>query len=98
MMIRKNSTITKNIVRENGVSGNWQWWAFLLTGMMTVFFYAKLWRRSKVLTDLEFYDLRYSGKPAKFLRAFRAIYLGVFFNVMIMASVSLAVIKIGVIL
>ena len=87
--------LVTNIVRENGVSGNWQWWAFLLTGMMTVFFYAKLWRRSKVLTDLEFYELRYSGKPAKFLRAFRAIYLGVFFNVMIMASVCLAGIKIG---
>ena len=87
--------LVTNIVRENGVSGNWQWWAFLLTGMMTVFFYAKLWRRSKVLTDLEFYELRYSGKPAKFLRAFRAIYLGVFFNVMIMASVCLADIKIG---
>ena len=90
--------LVTNIVRENGVSGNWQWWAFLLTGMMTVFFYAKLWRRSKVLTDLEFYELRYSGKPAKFLRAFRAIYLGVFFNVMIMASVCLAGIKIGGIL
>ncbi|MFL2995773.1 MAG: sodium:solute symporter family protein [Cytophagales bacterium] len=87
--------LVTNIVRENGVSGNWVWWAFLLTGMMTVFFYAKLWRRSKVLTDLEFYELRYSGNPAKFLRAFRAIYLGVFFNVMIMASVCLAGIKIG---
>ena len=87
--------LVTNIVRENGVSGNWQWWAFLLTGMMTVFFYAKLWRRSKVVTDLEFYELRYSGNPAKFLRAFRAIYLGVFFNVMIMASVCLAGIKIG---
>ena len=87
--------LVTNIVRENGVSGNWQWWTFLLTGMMTVFFYAKLWRRSKVLTDLEFYELRYSGNPAKFLRAFRAIYLGVFFNVMIMASVCLAGIKIG---
>ena len=90
--------LVSNIVRENGVSGNWAWWAFLLTGMMTVFFYAKLWRRSKVLTDLEFYELRYSGKPAKYLRAFRALYLGVFFNVMIMASVCLAGIKIGGIL
>ena len=90
--------LVTNIVRENGVSGNWAWWAFLLTGMMTVFFYAKLWRRSKVLTDLEFYELRYSGKPAKYLRAFRALYLGVFFNVMIMASVCLAGIKIGGIL
>ena len=90
--------LVTNIVRENGVSGNWAWWAFLLTGMMTVFFYAKLWRRSKVLTDLEFYELRYSGKPAKYLRAFRALYLGVFFNVMIMASVCLAGINIGGIL
>ena len=90
--------LVTNIIRENGVSGNWAWWAFLLTGMMTVFFYAKLWRRSKVLTDLEFYELRYSGKPAKYLRAFRALYLGVFFNVMIMASVCLAGIKIGGIL
>ena len=90
--------LVTNIVRENGVSGNWVWWAFLITGMMTVFFYAKLWRRSEVLTDLEFYELRYSGKPAKYLRAFRALYLGVFFNVMIMASVCLAGIKIGGIL
>ncbi|OJJ14460.1 Na+:solute symporter [marine bacterium AO1-C] len=87
--------LVTDIVRQNGVSGNWVWWAFLLTGMLTVFVYAKLWRRSKVLTDLEFYELRYSGKAAAFLRGFRAIYLGVFFNVMIMASVSLAAIKIG---
>ncbi|SFF22938.1 sodium:solute symporter family protein [Thermoflexibacter ruber] len=87
--------LVTNIVRENGVAGNWVWWAFLLTGMLTVFIYAKLWRRSKVITDLEFYELRYSGKEAAFIRGFRAIYLGVFFNVMIMASVSLAAIKIG---
>ncbi|TAK41912.1 MAG: Na+:solute symporter [Saprospiraceae bacterium] len=87
--------LVTDIVRKNGVSGNWQWWAFLLTGMLTVFVYAKLWRRSGVLTDLEFYELRYSGKAAAFLRGFRAIYLGVFFNVMIMATVSLAAIKIG---
>tara|TARA_B100000287_G_scaffold433881_1_gene496737 strand:+ start:77 stop:1855 length:1779 start_codon:yes stop_codon:yes gene_type:complete len=90
--------LVTNIVRKDGISGNWVWWAFLITGMMTVFFYAKLWRRSKVLTDLEFYELRYSGKAATFLRAFRAIYLGVFFNVMIMATVCLAGIKIGGIL
>ena len=90
--------LVTNIVREDGISGNWVWWAFLITGMMTVFFYAKLWRRSKVLTDLEFYELRYSGKAATFLRAFRAIYLGIFFNVMIMATVCLAGIKIGGIL
>ena len=87
--------LVTELVRKNGVAGNWVWWAFSLTGMMTVFFYAKLWRRSKVVTDLEFYEIRYSGKSASFLRAFRAIYLGVFFNVMIMASVSLAGIKIG---
>ena len=90
--------LVANIVRKDGVSGNWVWWAFLITGMMTVFFYARLWRRSEVLTDLEFYELRYSGKEAAFLRAFRALYLGVFFNVMIMATVCLAGIKIGGIL
>ena len=87
--------LVTDIVRRDGVSGNWVWWAFLLTGMLTVFVYARLWKRSEVLTDIEFYELRYSGKPAAFLRAFRAIYLGFFFNVVIMASVSLAAIKIG---
>ncbi len=87
--------LVTDIVRTNGVSGNWVWWAFALTGMLTVFFYAKLWRRSEVVTDLEFYELRYSGKPAAFLRGFRAIYLGVFFNTMILATVTLAAIKIG---
>lgn len=87
--------LVTDIVRKNGVSGNWVWWAFLLTGMLTVFLYAKLWRRSGVMTDLEFYELRYSGKPAAFLRMFRAIYLGVLFNVVVMATVCLAAIKIG---
>jgi Na+/proline symporter len=87
--------LVSDLVRQHGVSGNWQWWAFLLTGMVTVFIYAKLWRRSGVLTDIEFYELRYSGKAAAFLRGFRALYLGVFFNVIIMATVSLAAIKIG---
>ena len=87
--------LVTDIVRTNGVAGNWVWWAFLLTGMLTVFIYAKLWRRSKVLTDLEFYELRYSGKGAAFLRGFRAFYLGAVFNVLIMASVCLAGIKIG---
>ena len=86
--------LVTDIVRKNGVSGNWVWWAFLLTGMLTVFVYAKLWRRSGVLTDLEFYEIRYGGKNAAFLRGFRALYLGVFFNVMIMATVCLAAIKI----
>jgi SSS family transporter len=83
------------VIREDGVYGNWIWWSFLLTGMLTVFFYAKLWRKSGITTDLEFYELRYSGKSAAFLRGFRAIYLGVFFNVVIMANVCLAAIKIG---
>jgi Na+/proline symporter len=87
--------LVTDIVRNHGVSGNWAWWAFLLTGMMTVFVYAKLWRRTGILTDLEFYEMRYGGKTASFLRGFRAIYLGLFFNVMIMATVCLAAIKIG---
>ena len=87
--------LVTDLVRSGGVSQNWLWWAFLITGMLTVFVYAKLWRRSGVLTDIEFYELRYSGKPAAFLRWFRALYLGVFFNVMIMATVTLAAIKIG---
>jgi Na+/proline symporter len=90
--------LVTDIVRQNGVAGNWVWWAFLLTGMLTVFIYAKLWRRSKVVTDLEFYELRYSGKEAAFMRGFRAVYLGVFFNIMIMASVSLAAVKIGAVM
>ena len=87
--------LVADIVRTNGVAGNWVWWAFLLTGMLTVFVYAKLWRRARLMTDLEFYELRYSGKPAAFLRGFRAVYLGLFFNIMIMATVSMAAIKIG---
>ena len=87
--------LVTDLVRNGGVSQNWVWWAFLLTGMCTVFFYAKLWRRSGVLTDLGFYELRYSGRPAAFLRGFRAVYLGLFFNVVIMATVTLAAIKIG---
>jgi len=83
------------VIRQDGVFGNWIWWSFLLTGMLTVFFYAKLWRKSGITTDLEFYELRYSGKSAAFLRGFRAIYLGVFFNIVIMANVCLAAIKIG---
>ena len=87
--------LVTDIVRTGGVSQNWSWWAFLITGMCTVFFYARLWRRSAVMTDIGFYELRYSGRPAAFLRGFRAIYLGVFFNVMIMASVNLAAMKIS---
>ncbi len=90
--------LVTNIVRQGGVAGNWQWWAFLLTGMATVFFFARLWRRSGVLTDLEFYEQRYSGKAASFVRGFRAVYLGLFFNCVIIASVSLAASKIASIL
>ena len=87
--------LVAGLVRENGVSGNWGWWAFLVTGMLTVFVYAKLWRRSEVLTDIEFYELRYSGNAAAFLRGFRALYLGLIFNVLVMGTVSLAAIKFG---
>ena len=87
--------LVTDLVRQNGVSGNWAWWAFLLTGMLTVFVYARLWRRSGVLTDIEFYELRYSGKAAAFLRGFRALYLGLVFNVLVMGAVSLAAVKFG---
>jgi Na+/proline symporter len=87
--------LVTDLVRQDGVAGNWVWWAFLLTGMLTVFVYAKLWRRSGVLTDIEFYELRYSGKAAAFLRGFRALYLGLIFNVLVMGAVSLAAVKFG---
>jgi len=87
--------LVTNLVRDGGVAENWVWWSFLLTGMATVFFYARLWRRSGVLTDLEFYELRYSGKAASTVRWVRAIYLGLFFNCFIIASVNLAAVKIA---
>jgi solute:Na+ symporter, SSS family len=87
--------LVTNLVREKGVANNWVWWAFLLTGMATVFFYARLWRRSGMLTDLEFYEIRYAGRAATFVRGFRAVYLGLFFNCVIMASVNLAAVKIA---
>jgi SSS family solute:Na+ symporter len=87
--------LVTNFVRDRGVADNWQWWAFLLTGMATVFFYAKMWRRSRVLTDLEFYEIRYSGRAASVVRGFRSVYLGLFFNCVIMASVNLAAVKIA---
>ncbi len=87
--------LVTDIVRKGGVSGNWAWWAFLITGLLTVFVYAKLWRKSNVNTDIEFYDLRYGGRPAHFLRGFRALYLGVIFNVLAMSGVTLAAIKIS---
>ncbi len=85
-------------VRKYGVAGNWQWWAFVLTGVATVFFFARLWRRSGVMTDLEFYEHRYSGKAASLVRGFRAVYLGFFFNCFIMGMVTLAACKIANIL
>ncbi len=87
--------LVTNLVREKGVANNWAWWSFLLTGMMTVFFYARMWRRSGVLTDLEFYELRYSGRAASVVRGFRAVYLGLLFNCVIMATVNLAAAKIA---
>ena len=90
--------LVTDIVRRNGVAGNWVWWAFVLTGVATVFFYARLWRRSGVLTDLEFYEIRYSGTAASAVRGFRAIYLGLLFNCLIMATVNLAACKIAGIL
>ena len=87
--------LVTDIVRTEGVSGNWSWWSFLLTGMLTTFVFARLWRRLGITTDIEFYELRYSGRTASFLRGFRAIYLGVFYNIMIMGLVTLAAIKIG---
>src|ERR1043166_1391992 len=95
---RDTPNLVANFVRPQGVAGNWQWWAFTLTGVATVFFYARLWRRSGVMTDLEFYQGRYSGTPARVVRGFRAIYLGLLFNCMIMASVNLAACKIAGIL
>src|SRR5215469_12278555 len=90
--------LVANLVRTQGVAGNWQWWAYTLTGVSTVFFYARLWRRSGVLTDLEFYELRYSGRAASLVRGFRAVYLGLFFNCFIMGMVTLAACKIANIL
>ncbi|MGC1380661.1 MAG: sodium:solute symporter family protein [Candidatus Baltobacteraceae bacterium] len=87
--------LVTNLVRDGGVAENWVWWSFLLTGMATVFFYARMWRRSAVLTDLEFYELRYAGRAASFVRGFRAIYLGLFFNCWIIATVNLALVKIA---
>src|SRR5262245_12428151 len=90
--------LVTNLVREKGVANNWAWWSFLVTGMMTVMRYARIWRRSGVLTDLDFYEIQYSGRPASFVRGFRAVYLGLFFNCVIMALVNLAAAKIANIL
>jgi SSS family solute:Na+ symporter len=99
MVATKFSTDTPNfvtdIVRKDDVSVNWMWWSFLITGLLTVFVYAKLWRKSNINTDIEFYELRYGGKPVRFLRGFRTLYLGLLFNVFAMAGVTLTAIKIG---
>ncbi len=87
--------LVTDIVRRQGVAGNWVWWAFALTGMATVFLYARLWRRSEVMTDLELYEIRYSGKAASVVRGFRSVYLGLFFNCFTIAIVNLAACKIA---
>src|SRR5205807_7053551 len=82
------------MVAKNGVAGNWLWWTFVASGMLTVFFYARLWRRAGVMTDVEFSELRYGGRPAAFLRGFRALYLGIPINCIILGWVNLAMVKI----
>lgn len=93
-----SANLFTEIIRRDGMSGNWTWWAFLLTGLLTVYVYSKLWMRSGATTDISFYELRYSGKPAAFLRGFRALYLGVIYNLVVMATVLLGAVKIGVVL
>ena len=90
-----SANLFTEIIRRDGLSGNWVWWAFLTTGMLTVFVYSRLWMRSGAATDIAFYELRYSGKAAAFLRGFRALYLGVIYNLVVMAAVLLGAIKIG---
>src|SRR3954463_1286591 len=86
--------VVTGFVAANGVAGNWLWWCLAMSGMLTVFFFARLWRRAHVMTDIEFVEIRYSGKAATFLRGFRAIYLGVFVNLIILGWVTKAMIKI----
>jgi len=86
--------VVTGLVARNGIAGNWVWWNFVASGMLTVFFYARLWRRSGVMTDIEFTEIRYSGKPAAFLRGFRALYLGIPINCIILGWVNLAMVKI----
>src|SRR6266480_2895054 len=86
--------VVTGFVARNGIAGNWLWWCFVASGMMTVFFYARLWRRAGVMTDVEFAEIRYAGKPAAFLRGFRALYLGIPINCIILGWVNLAMVKI----
>src|SRR5438034_1502590 len=86
--------VVTGLVARNGIAGNWLWWNFVASGMLTVFLFARLWRRSGVMTDVEFAEIRYSGKPAAFLRGFRALYLGIPINCIILGWVNLAMVKI----
>ena len=86
--------VVTGLVARNGIAGNWIWWSFLMSGMLTVFFYARLWRRAGVMTDVEFAEIRYAGKAAAFLRGFRALYLGIPINCIILGWVNLAMVKI----
>jgi Na+/proline symporter len=86
--------VVTGLVAANGIAGNWLWWNFVMSGILTVFLYARLWRRAGVMTDVEFAELRYSGKPAAFLRGFRALYLGIPINCIVMGWVNLAMVKI----
>src|SRR2546430_14075782 len=86
--------VVTGLVYTQGVAGNWLWWSFLLSAMMTVFLFARLWRRSGLLTDVQFAEMRYSGKPAAFLRGFRAIYIGLLMNCLILGWVTKAMISI----
>src|ERR671934_1631126 len=86
--------VVTGMVARYGIAGNWLWWNMAASGMLTVFVYARLWRRAGVMTDVEFAELRYSGRPAAFLRGFRALYLGVPINCIILGWVNLAMIKI----
>ena len=90
--------LVTGLVAKNGISGNWLWWSQCLSGMMTVFFFARYWRRAEILTDVEFVELRYGGKPAAFLRGFRALYLGALMNCLILGWVIKAMINITTVL
>ena len=98
MTSTNSANLFTQLIREEGLAGNWLWWSFLPGGVLTVFVYARLWHRSGAKTDIAFYELRYSGRPAAFLRAFRAVYLGVIYNVIVMATVLLGAMKLGAVL
>ena len=98
MTSTNSANLFTQLIRENGLAGNWAWWSFLTGGVLTVFVYARLWHRSGATTDIAFYELRYAGRPAAFLRAFRAVYLGVVYNLLVMATVLLGAVKLGTVL